>query len=172
MDREQWRPFLKRWSEEWIAAHDPVADQPLDESVVRDGRLGFAPASADGIAAAEARRGEPWAAPAGVPWHRPGQVISCMRAGSAEPRQRVCHVYCAGVWEVSGGEWSGTPSFRRLRIRRLTGHGGQPRDGQPPGKVPCALEPLADVQLHVMPAMCPGSHSEARRRSRVAKGDK
>jgi len=57
MDREEWRPFLKRWSEEWIAGHDPEQDQPLDESVVRDGWLSFAPASADEIAAAEARLG-------------------------------------------------------------------------------------------------------------------
>jgi hypothetical protein len=57
MDREQWRPFLKRWSEEWIRAHDPENNQPLDEDVVRDGWLGFAPASADEIAAAEARLG-------------------------------------------------------------------------------------------------------------------
>jgi cell wall assembly regulator SMI1 len=57
MDRDGWRPFLKRWSEEWIAVHDPENDQPLEESVVRDGWLGFAPASADEIAAAEARLG-------------------------------------------------------------------------------------------------------------------
>ncbi|MER5786589.1 SMI1/KNR4 family protein [Streptomyces mobaraensis] len=57
MDREQWRPFLKRWSEEWIAGHDPEQDGPLDEAVVRDGWLGFAPASEADVAAAEARLG-------------------------------------------------------------------------------------------------------------------
>jgi hypothetical protein len=71
LDREQWRPFLKRWSEEWIAAHEN--DRPLDDLTVRDGWLGFAPASADEIAAAAARLGcslppslrsflEPWEA--------------------------------------------------------------------------------------------------------------
>ncbi|MBC2878954.1 MULTISPECIES: SMI1/KNR4 family protein [Streptomyces] len=57
MDREQWRPFLKRWSEEWIAGHDPEQDRPLDEEVVRDGWLGFAPASDADVAVAEARLG-------------------------------------------------------------------------------------------------------------------
>ena len=57
MDAEQWRPFLKRWSGEWIAAHDPENDRPLDEAVVRDGWLGFAPAAEEEIAAAEARLG-------------------------------------------------------------------------------------------------------------------
>lgn len=57
MDREQWRPFLKRWSEEWVAAHDPENDEPLDEAVLRDGWLGFAPAAREEIAAAETRLG-------------------------------------------------------------------------------------------------------------------
>jgi len=57
VDREQWRPFLKRWSEEWITAHDPENDQPLDEAVVRDRWLGFAPATEEEIAAAEGRLG-------------------------------------------------------------------------------------------------------------------
>jgi hypothetical protein len=57
VDRERWRPFLKRWSEEWIAAQDPENDQPLDEGVARDRWLGFAPATAEEIAAAEARLG-------------------------------------------------------------------------------------------------------------------
>ena len=57
MEREEWRPFLKRWSEEWITAHDPEQDRPLAEDVVRDAWLGFAPASADEVAAAEARLG-------------------------------------------------------------------------------------------------------------------
>src|SRR6266545_1479361 len=57
MDRQEWRPFLKRWSEEWITAHDPERDRPLDEDVVRDAWLGFARASAEEVAAAEARLG-------------------------------------------------------------------------------------------------------------------
>jgi SMI1 / KNR4 family (SUKH-1) len=57
MDRQEWWPFLKRWSEEWITAHDPEQDRPLDEDVVRDAWLGFAPATAEEVAAAEARLG-------------------------------------------------------------------------------------------------------------------
>ena len=59
MDREPWRSFLKRWSEEWIASRDPGEGEPLDEAVVRDGWLGFEPASGAEIAAAEARLGRP-----------------------------------------------------------------------------------------------------------------
>ncbi|MDL4776434.1 SMI1/KNR4 family protein [Actinomadura xylanilytica] len=58
MDRDEWRPFLKRWSEEWIAGHDPERDAPLEAEVVRDGWLGFAPARPEEIAAAEARLGQ------------------------------------------------------------------------------------------------------------------
>jgi len=54
-----WQPFLKRWSEEWIVAHRPERDWPLDDDVIRDGWLGFTPASEDEIAAAEARLGRP-----------------------------------------------------------------------------------------------------------------
>jgi hypothetical protein len=57
MNREQWRPFLKRWSEEWIVGHDPVADRPLDAEVVRDGWLGFSPATSEEVTAVEARLG-------------------------------------------------------------------------------------------------------------------
>ncbi|MEU1791200.1 SMI1/KNR4 family protein [Streptomyces sparsogenes] len=57
MNREQWRPFLQQWSEEWIDSHDPEKDGELDEAVVRDRWLGFAPASEEEIAAAEARLG-------------------------------------------------------------------------------------------------------------------
>ncbi|TVL93743.1 SMI1/KNR4 family protein [Streptomyces sp. SAJ15] len=57
MNREQWRPFLKRWSEEWVDAHDPERDQPLEAEVARDRWLGFAPATAEEVAAAEARLG-------------------------------------------------------------------------------------------------------------------
>jgi hypothetical protein len=49
--------LLKRWSEEWIAGHDPERDRPLDQGVVRDGWLGFAPASAGDIVAVETRLG-------------------------------------------------------------------------------------------------------------------
>jgi SMI1 / KNR4 family (SUKH-1) len=57
MDREAWWPFLKRWSQEWITAHDPSRDAPLEAGVLRDAWLGFAPASDAEIAAAEARLG-------------------------------------------------------------------------------------------------------------------
>ncbi|MEU0807269.1 SMI1/KNR4 family protein [Streptomyces sp. NPDC005970] len=57
MNREQWRPFLQQWSEEWVDSHDPEKDAELDEAVVRDRWLGFAPASEEEIAAAEARLG-------------------------------------------------------------------------------------------------------------------
>ncbi|SDN03659.1 SMI1/KNR4 family protein [Allokutzneria albata] len=59
MDRAEWRPFLKLWSAEWIAAHDPERDEPLDEDVVRDGWLGFAPAGPVDVEATEARLGRP-----------------------------------------------------------------------------------------------------------------
>ncbi|MES4906951.1 MULTISPECIES: SMI1/KNR4 family protein [unclassified Streptomyces] len=57
MNREQWRPFLQQWSKEWIDSHDPEKDGELDEAVVRDRWLGFAPAGEEEIAAAEARLG-------------------------------------------------------------------------------------------------------------------
>ncbi|MER7794181.1 SMI1/KNR4 family protein [Streptomyces sp. NPDC097640] len=57
MNREQWRPFLQQWSEEWVDSHDPEKDGELDEAVVRDRWLGHAPASEEEIAAAEARLG-------------------------------------------------------------------------------------------------------------------
>ncbi|OLT29666.1 hypothetical protein BJF79_40725 [Actinomadura sp. CNU-125] len=59
MDRDEWRPWLKRWSEEWIAAHDPEHDRPLDPEVVRDGWLGREPAAPSEIAALEERLGLP-----------------------------------------------------------------------------------------------------------------
>jgi hypothetical protein len=55
--QDEWRPFLKRWSEEWIAVQDPEQDAPLEDDVVRAGWLGFAPASTDEIVAAEQRLG-------------------------------------------------------------------------------------------------------------------
>ncbi|MFI9718494.1 SMI1/KNR4 family protein [Streptomyces sp. NPDC052396] len=59
MNRTQWQPFLKRWSEEWIRGHDPEKDAPLDEAVVRDRWLGFAPAGEAQLTAAETRLGRP-----------------------------------------------------------------------------------------------------------------
>ncbi|MFD7629564.1 SMI1/KNR4 family protein [Streptomyces sp. NPDC059851] len=57
MTREQWKQFLKRWSEEWVDAHDPERDTPLAAGVAQERWLGFAPAGAEEIAAAEARLG-------------------------------------------------------------------------------------------------------------------
>ncbi|MFC5751932.1 SMI1/KNR4 family protein [Actinomadura rugatobispora] len=57
MDRDAWRPWLERWSEEWIDAHDPERDRPHDDDVLRHRWLGFAPAAPERIAAAEARLG-------------------------------------------------------------------------------------------------------------------
>ncbi|MCP2342573.1 SMI1/KNR4 family protein [Actinomadura rupiterrae] len=51
----EWRPWLSRWSEEWIrAAEDP---DELEPDVVRDRWLGFAPASPEAVEAAEERIG-------------------------------------------------------------------------------------------------------------------
>ncbi|TVT48591.1 SMI1/KNR4 family protein [Amycolatopsis rhizosphaerae] len=49
-----WKPWLTRWSEEWISAAEP---DELDSAVLRDRWLGFAPATEDEVAAAEARLG-------------------------------------------------------------------------------------------------------------------
>jgi hypothetical protein len=57
MDREQWRPFLERWSEEWISAHDPERDRPLDPQAIEEGWLGFRPAGPHAIASLETRLG-------------------------------------------------------------------------------------------------------------------
>ncbi|NJP43326.1 SMI1/KNR4 family protein [Actinacidiphila epipremni] len=56
-ERTAWRPFLEQWSAEWIVGHDPAEAPPLDPEVVRDGWLGFAPASEAAVAAAEQRLG-------------------------------------------------------------------------------------------------------------------
>ncbi|HLS78162.1 MAG TPA: SMI1/KNR4 family protein [Nocardia sp.] len=53
MDR---KPWLSRWSEERIGCAEP--GEP-DEQIVREGRLGFAPATPEEVAAAEARIGLP-----------------------------------------------------------------------------------------------------------------
>ncbi|MEH1163883.1 SMI1/KNR4 family protein [Micromonospora sp. CPCC 205539] len=52
MDRE----FLQRWSREWVVAHDPERDRPLDDET-RGGWLGFPPATPGQIADAEERLG-------------------------------------------------------------------------------------------------------------------
>lgn len=62
--RDEWRSFLKRWSEEWVSVHDPERDAPLEDDVASAGWLGFAPASTDEIVAAEQRLGR--SLPAGV----------------------------------------------------------------------------------------------------------
>lgn len=57
MHRYEWRSFLERWSEEWIAAHDPLRDRPLASEVGQQRWLGFPPATTEQIAAAEKRLG-------------------------------------------------------------------------------------------------------------------
>ncbi|MFD1930853.1 MULTISPECIES: SMI1/KNR4 family protein [Nonomuraea] len=56
MNHDVWKPFLKRWSEEWLAVHDVEPRSAFEEPVI-DGWLGFPPASAAQVAAAEARLG-------------------------------------------------------------------------------------------------------------------
>ncbi|HEY0543401.1 MAG TPA: SMI1/KNR4 family protein [Actinoallomurus sp.] len=51
-----WKPWLSRWSEEWIRSADPAE---VDPEVLRDQWLGFAPATEEAVAAAEARIGMP-----------------------------------------------------------------------------------------------------------------
>ncbi|WP_406641221.1 SMI1/KNR4 family protein [Amycolatopsis sp. WGS_07] len=50
-----WRPWLSRWSAEWVQSAEPGE---LDPEVLRDRWLGFAPASAETVAATEARLGQ------------------------------------------------------------------------------------------------------------------
>ncbi|MFD0395789.1 hypothetical protein ACFQ3Z_42030 [Streptomyces nogalater] len=57
MGNDEWGPLLKRWSEEWLealAAQEPEEYEELDEDIVRDRWLGFAPAP-DRITALEER---------------------------------------------------------------------------------------------------------------------
>ncbi|HET6502555.1 MAG TPA: SMI1/KNR4 family protein [Amycolatopsis sp.] len=49
-----WKPWLTRWSEEWISSAEPG---DLDSAVLTQCWLGFAPATEDEVAAAEARLG-------------------------------------------------------------------------------------------------------------------
>ncbi|MFD0561094.1 SMI1/KNR4 family protein [Kitasatospora saccharophila] len=60
MDRVQWREFLELWSTEWITAKQADPEEgPVDPEVLRDGWLGFSPATEPEVAAAEARLGRP-----------------------------------------------------------------------------------------------------------------
>jgi hypothetical protein len=54
MDRAGWKPFLKRWSEEWYRANP---DECPDGQVPPDAWLGFPPASPDEVADLERRLG-------------------------------------------------------------------------------------------------------------------
>ncbi len=49
-----WKPWLIRWSREWISSAE---SRDLEPEVVRDGWLGYAPATPDAVAAAETRLG-------------------------------------------------------------------------------------------------------------------
>ncbi|MFJ7217116.1 SMI1/KNR4 family protein [Amycolatopsis sp. NPDC098790] len=49
-----WEPWLRKWSAEWISTENP---DDLDPAVARDRWLGFAAATEDEVAAAEARLG-------------------------------------------------------------------------------------------------------------------
>jgi hypothetical protein len=49
-----WKPWLARWSREWISSAESGT---LESNVLRDGWLGYAPATPDAIAAAETRLG-------------------------------------------------------------------------------------------------------------------
>ncbi|MFI7671975.1 SMI1/KNR4 family protein [Nocardia sp. NPDC049526] len=49
-----WKPWLSRWSQEWIRSREPGQEDP---EILRDGWLGFAPATEDAVAAAEVRIG-------------------------------------------------------------------------------------------------------------------
>ncbi len=54
----EWGPLLKRWSEEWLeaqAAEDPEEFEELDEDMVRDRWLGFAPVDPGRLTALEER---------------------------------------------------------------------------------------------------------------------
>ncbi|MFD2471296.1 SMI1/KNR4 family protein [Amycolatopsis silviterrae] len=51
-----WKPWLSRWSAEWVRSAEP---DELDPDVQRERWLGFAPASEAAIAATEARLGQP-----------------------------------------------------------------------------------------------------------------
>ncbi|MEU6990085.1 SMI1/KNR4 family protein [Streptomyces sp. NPDC046465] len=58
MEIFEWGPLLRRWSEEWLdgqAAEDPEEFEELDQDMVRDRWLGFAPATPAQIGALEER---------------------------------------------------------------------------------------------------------------------
>ncbi|UJW35519.1 SMI1/KNR4 family protein [Saccharothrix sp. AJ9571] len=48
----EWRPWLRRWSEEWLSV---AGESELDPEVVRERWLGFPPATEEAVAAVEAR---------------------------------------------------------------------------------------------------------------------
>ncbi|WP_131736107.1 SMI1/KNR4 family protein [Actinomadura roseirufa] len=50
----EWKPWLTRWSQEWVSSADPAE---LDSEVARASWLGFAAASPEDVAAVEARIG-------------------------------------------------------------------------------------------------------------------
>ncbi|MFJ2647069.1 SMI1/KNR4 family protein [Streptomyces sp. NPDC087420] len=52
-----WRPFLDRWSADWIDSPGAEGREDAAEEIVRDRWLGFAPAGAERIAALEERLG-------------------------------------------------------------------------------------------------------------------
>jgi hypothetical protein len=56
VEREAWRPFLARWSGEWLVV-DEERRPAFDDEVVRSRWLGFPPAAPEDVAAAEARLG-------------------------------------------------------------------------------------------------------------------
>ncbi|MDP4507782.1 SMI1/KNR4 family protein [Nonomuraea turcica] len=58
MDRTAWRPFLERWSEEWLATsrEEKTTRRPFEEPISGNW-LGYAPASAAQVAEAEERLG-------------------------------------------------------------------------------------------------------------------
>ncbi|WP_204018497.1 SMI1/KNR4 family protein [Sphaerimonospora thailandensis] len=57
MDRDVWKSFLKRWSEEWLDARGVPEPRSAFEEPITDRWLGFPPASVEDVAAAEARLG-------------------------------------------------------------------------------------------------------------------
>ncbi|MDX3849504.1 SMI1/KNR4 family protein [Streptomyces sp. AK02-01A] len=52
-----WRPFLERWSEDWVDSAGALGQEVADEQVPRERWLGFAPADEDRIEALEERLG-------------------------------------------------------------------------------------------------------------------
>ncbi|MEV8395779.1 MULTISPECIES: SMI1/KNR4 family protein [unclassified Streptomyces] len=57
MKTYNWRPFLKRWSADWLGSPDARGRGDVDETVLRDRWLGFPAAGEDRITELEARLG-------------------------------------------------------------------------------------------------------------------